>query len=212
MQHAAVITMLTDFLLAVVAAACAGLLGYSIRRRRRLQASMAWWAGGFAAVAVAAIAGGLYHGVGEQAGVGLQSTLWKLMVYAVGAFNFAALMGSIVGCVSGETRFRFMSLNVAVCLIYAVWMMTHDSFHYVVYDSAFAMLGVLGLHAAYGHREPSTPWMIAAVVVSAFAAGVQVSGLGIAWLGHNDIYHLIQIAGLYLFYRGGTLLSDRGMA
>jgi len=138
--------------------------------------------------------------------------LWKLTLFAVGAFNFAALMGSIVGCVSGETRFRFIALNVAVCLVYAVWMMTHDSFQYAVYDSVFAMLGVLGLHLAYGSREPSTPWMIAAVAVSALAAGVQASGLGIARLGHNDIYHLVQIAGIYLFYRGGTLLRDRGMA
>ena len=26
---------------------------------------------------------------------------------------------------------------------------------------------------------------------------------------HNDLYHVIQIVALYLFYRGGALLVDR---
>ncbi len=38
----------------------------------------------------------------------------------------------------------------------------------------------------------------------------QRSGMALAeWFNHNDLYHLIQLIALYLFYRGARLLQDR---
>jgi hypothetical protein len=209
MEAAAALSMLTDYLLAIVATVCALRLKYRLPHRRQL--SISWWAGGFAALALAAVAGGTYHGIGAALGPEASAALWKLTVYAVGVFNFAALMGSTVGCVGGQRRSRLISLNVALLLVYAVWMATHDDFRYVVYYSAAAMLGLFLLHLVYGKREASTPWMVAAVVVSAIAAVVQAQGIGLLALGYNDLYHLIQVVGVYLFYRGGTLLRDHGL-
>ena len=46
--------------------------------------------------------------------------------------------------------------------------------------------------------------------VSFAAAGVQVSGLDLhQHFNHNDLYHVIQLVGLYAFYRGGLMLTDR---
>jgi len=50
-------------------------------------------------------------------------------------------------------------------------------------------------------------WMLAAAVVSALAAAVQASGFSLhQHFNHNDLYHVIQIAALWLFYRGARLL------
>ena len=47
-------------------------------------------------------------------------------------------------------------------------------------------------------------------MVSFVAAAVQVSGVAIhQQFNHNDLYHVIQMGGMYLFYRGALLLTDR---
>ncbi len=48
---------------------------------------------------------------------------------------------------------------------------------------------------------PHTNWIIAGAVVTAIGFGLQRSPLRV----HNVAYHLVQIAGLYLFYRGARL-------
>ncbi len=42
------------------------------------------------------------------------------------------------------------------------------------------------------------------------AALAQASGVALhRHFNHNDLYHVIQMAALYAFYRGGALLVDR---
>lgn len=48
---------------------------------------------------------------------------------------------------------------------------------------------------------PHTRWIIAGAIVTAIGFGLQRSPLRV----HNVAYHLVQIAGLYLFYRGARL-------
>jgi hypothetical protein len=53
-------------------------------------------------------------------------------------------------------------------------------------------------------------WLIAGVLVSLVAAIVQARRLAPhRHFNHNDLYHVIQMAALYAFYRGGALLVDR---
>ena len=53
-------------------------------------------------------------------------------------------------------------------------------------------------------------WIIGGVLVSFGAAGIQQSGIALhQHFNHNDIYHVVQMAGVYLLYRGARLLRDR---
>ena len=53
-------------------------------------------------------------------------------------------------------------------------------------------------------------WLIAGVLVSLVAGIVQARRLALhRHFNHNDLYHVIQMAALYAFYRGGALLVDR---
>lgn len=77
-------------------------------------------------------------------------------------------------------------------------MLFHDDFIWVIADtgSALAIVGALHLWRFNG-------WMLAGAGVSVAAALAQASGLALhRHFNHNDLYHVVQIAALLLFYRG----------
>jgi pimeloyl-ACP methyl ester carboxylesterase len=74
------------------------------------------------------------------------------------------------------------------------------------------MSTLLFLHAwsAASRRDRASYWALSAIAVSAVAAAVQYFRVTLhQHFNHNDLYHLIQIAGMALFFRGGKLLRDR---
>jgi uncharacterized protein DUF6962 len=59
-------------------------------------------------------------------------------------------------------------------------------------------------------RDRSTTWLLAGVGVSLLGLAIQQSSLSFGpQFNHNDIFHTIQIAALWFFYRGAGLLEDR---
>jgi hypothetical protein len=52
-------------------------------------------------------------------------------------------------------------------------------------------------------------WIVTGVAVSALGALVQASGLAPhRHFNHNDLYHVIQLAAMFLLYRGARRLTD----
>lgn len=202
-------TMFTDYLLA--AAAAYG--GIRLEREGRLkrQTCMRLWAASFFATAVAALAGGTSHGFSSYLGPGLNAAVWKVTVYAVGLFSFFFLAGAIVASVAGPGR-RWLLLATGLKWAgFSIWMIWHDEFKYVIYDYVPSMLGVLLLqfHAYVRRRVAAAGWIASGIAVSFLAAAVQQGGVRPhEHFNHNDLYHVIQMLGGYLFYRGGRLLTD----
>ena len=80
---------------------------------------------------------------------------------------------------------------------------------YVLGLSSGCMVG--GIHAAYIQREDGTvKWITGGVVVTIIGLIVQRTGFRSHMdFNHNDIFHVIQIAAFYLFFRGASTLRDR---
>ncbi len=203
-------TLFTDYLLAALALLFAVRL---VRTGCRLrQTSILLWAAAFFASAAAAAAGGISHGLALYLGEFAHAALWKLTVYAVGIASLFLLSGAIFGSVTGSLRRWLLTVAVLKFLFYAVWMITHNDFIYVIFDYAPALLGVLILqvYGAFCRGDRSAGWLIAGILVSFVAAGIQASGLALHEnFNHNDLYHVIQMGAFYLLYRGGRLLRDR---
>jgi hypothetical protein len=70
---------------------------------------------------------------------------------------------------------------------------------------------IAGCHAAYITREDgSVKWIAAGIAVTAVGAIVQQTGFRHhSDFNHNDAFHVIQILGLYCFFKAATRLSDR---
>lgn len=187
-------TVLTDYLLGGVTAWLAVLLF----RSSASQKSRTSWAIAFWALALGAFLGGTWHGFSQNA------FLWKATLLAVGVASFAMVAGSAFAVLSGAARSILLWVAGGKLLAYAGWMLRHDEFIYVVIDTGIAFAVVAALHVWKWNGL-----LLGGVAVSVAAALVQASGLALhAHFNHNDLYHVIQIAAMALFYRGARRLSD----
>jgi hypothetical protein len=194
-------TLVTDYLLAGATA----WLCFLLFKHRDSQRSRFWWAIAFAALALGAFLGGTWHGF-LQSGL-----LWKATVLCVGMASFAMLVGS--ACATfGRTGFEERLRNTVIALatfklaVYSGWMLIRDEFIFVIVDTGFTFFAVALMHLWRLNR-----WILAGVAVSLAAALVQAGGFAPhRQFNHNDLYHLIQIAAMVLFYRGARRLTDAG--
>jgi len=186
-------TMLTDYLLGGVSAWMAFFLFTEKEISKKL------WAIAFAALAISAFLGGTHHGFAIEA-------LWRPTVLAAGVTSFGMLAGSAYATTAGTLRGILVSIAVVKLLAYWAWMLTHVEFKYVVADTGAAMIAVAALHLCF-FRNDFSKWVLGGVALSLAAAGVQAGGLALhKHFNHNDLYHVIQIAAMWLFYRGAKLL------
>lgn len=206
MSIAEPMTVFTDYALAAVGVTLALRLQAGADR----QVSRRLWAACFLAVAVAAVAGGTSHGWGPRMVEGERAALWLATYALVGLGNLLILAGAAVAAARGGVR---AALLLALALRFGIWLAfiaARPEFRYVIYDYAGTLLGLLVLAAwLVRHRRPGGGWIVAGVLVSLGGALVQRGGHGPSpHFNHNDLFHVIQTAGLYLYYRGGRVLRD----
>jgi len=209
MQITEPMTMLSDYLLAGFAV----LLALPLLRLGRMvsHASIRLWGFALLATAAGAVAGGSSHGFSLYLGTVGQAVAWKLTVYSIGLASLLMLTGSTIATVPRWLRQWLIAVAVIQFAVYAVWMLTHDEFVYVIYDYVPSMIGLVALHGYSWHsqRDVAAPWIIAGVAVSFAAAGIQQSGWSLhEHFNYNDMYHLVQMVALFLFYTGARVLRE----
>ena len=199
-------TVFTDYGLAAVGIA----LALKLRAREEGQTSRRLWAACFLAVALAAMAGGTSHGWGPRLGGASRAALW-LVTYGLGGLgNVFILAGAVVAAARGGLRDALIALVVVRFAVWFAFIATRPDFRYVIYDYAGTLAGLLVLAAWLARRRrPGGGWIAAGVAASLAGAAVQRGGKGLApGFNHNDLFHVVQAAGLYLYFRGGRLLAD----
>ena len=201
-------TVLTDYLLGIVLL----VLAWKALRQDRHDPQLArrLWAWGFVALALSALAGGTWHGFGGRMEGG--AALWKATVYLVGITDLLMLWGSAVAALGSRVRPWVVAACAAKFLFYAVFMLGHDEFRFVVYDYAPSMVAILLIHAVPGsfRNDPGARFILAGLVLSFVAALVQLARIAPhPRFNHNDLYHVIQIAACCVLYRGVIRLRDR---
>ena len=187
--------MLTDYALGGVS----GALGFLILKNHAVSARL--WSLAFFALAVTAFLGGTFHGFQV-------SWAWKPTVLAVGIASFGMLAGSACATTSGNVRRALLVAAALKLVFYEAWMLGHDDFIFVVADTASAMLAVAALHLL-ALDNPATRWILGGVAVSLIAAGIQAGRVALhQHFNHNDLYHVVQIAAMALYYAGARRMTD----
>ena len=199
-------TLLTDYVLAGVTA----WLAWSLFRARGGQRARALWALAFAALALAAALGGTWHGFAPSFAAIAVVPVWKATVLCVGVGSFGMLAGSAMSTTAGNARKTLLAVAAAKLAVYSAWMVGHSEYIYVIADTGAALILVAALHLRSAARDRASRWILAGVGVSVLAAGVQASGFALhRHFNHNDLYHVIQIVAMILFYAGARHLRDR---
>ena len=186
--------MATDYALAIAAVV------FSARVWRN--AGRAWGLM-FLFTAAGSFFGGTFHGIGPGYGAFLAAILWKATVISVGLASFFLLIAAV--------QHRLATLFAILLFVaYGTWMITHSSFLWVVIDYGVTYLIVAAVHAVFWirGRQAGSWWIVMSFVVSGLAAAIQQSRLLVGPLNHNDAYHLVQLAALWMLYRGAMLTTS----
>jgi hypothetical protein len=200
-------TVLTDYGLAALAV----VLAANLSLHADGQSSRRLWAASFVAVAAAAVIGGTSHALAPRLEDAARAALWRMTYGFVGLGNLFILAGAAV---AGAARARLRRwLIAAAALRFGVsfgFMVLNPDFRYVVYDYAGTLAGLLVLAAWLArHGRPGGGWIAAGVAASLVGAVVQRGGFDPSpAFNHNDLFHVVQGGGLYLYSRGGRLLTD----
>src|SRR5262249_33200638 len=144
--------------------------------------------------ALAAASVGFAIAIGRSLGPATRVSAWFWCAGFIAAAGAGAAGGTFhaIATESQEARWQLWTLSMASMGASGAFM-------------------TAGIHAAYVQRKDGTvAWLIAGIAVTLVGAAVLGAQFpGSAYLDQNGAYHLIQIAGLYLFYRCARTVHDR---
>jgi len=202
-------TMITDYVMGALAFVLAMRLLTDASAGRELSGRL--WAAAFVMTAIAAFAGGTYHGFIAWMPGPAGRVLWKATLLATGLGSACLLAAAMVAAVGGQLRALLVAVVLVKLLVYVWTIATRDQFVLVIADYGTALLAVL-LAAWFIRPSGLTPaawWLTAGVAVAVVAGVIQWAHLAPhVRFNHNDLFHVVQMASLYLLYRGGLLLRD----
>lgn len=199
-------TLLTDYLLGGLSATLA------VRMLRRgPRASRAWWATALASSALAAFAGGTYHGFLPWMPETVAAALWRVTMASIGVASFGAVLATSAGHLAVPSWTAIRAVASIKLATYLSWAMLDPAFLVAIADYSLAFLFVMWAHLRSWWRSGDRSALTVAmgVLVSFLAAGIQA--LGIApheSFNHNDLYHVVQMLGTWLLYNGAVSAAE----
>jgi hypothetical protein len=203
-------TVLTNVILAFLALAFAARVGYAaVADGNRAMFALA---GAFMATAIAALFGAVAHGVDPVTEPGVRKRFWRLALLATGV-----VAAAIVVCVAyfaarrGPVRDAILILAALKLLVYWTAVTIRPEFRFAAVDNAVALAALLAAVAYIDSRYSmrAAPWFVGAIAVSVAGGVIQAKRVGFhRHFNHNDVFHVVQMIALYLFFKAGMLLVD----
>ena len=203
-------TVLTNVVLAAVAFVLTVRLGYQASAEG-LKAAGAL-AGGFMATALAAVLGAAAHGMDPLVDPALRQRLWRGSLHTTGFIGVATVMSVAFFAARGSVRTAMLAFAGLKLLWFTVAIARRPEFRVAAadYGGALAILLVGAVYAWVRWSEPAMAWLIGGAVVTLVGGILQARRVGLhRHFNHNDLFHVVQMVALYMFYRGGALLVDR---
>lgn len=169
------------------------------------------WTGAFAACGVAALFGGTHHGFLPYLGSGAATVIWKVTLFSIGWAAFEAGMATVRTHLGASLQ-RPLTMLLAVQLaVYGVGVAGTDNFLIAIIDYSVIFCFVLVVHfrAWTRNHDQAAAWIAVGVVTSFAGAAVQAAGLAPhPHFNHNDLYHVIQMVGTWMLYRGASRTAE----
>jgi hypothetical protein len=193
-------TVITD---ALLGATCAVLGAHLFRRGLR------WWAAVFLFTSAGAFVGAVWHGWQRQLSPAFADSAWLMVLVSLGLTAFALEAAALarLRASRGLTRVGFGLAGLQL-LVYLAWIPGHRSYVWVAAGTGTAMLVALAVHVRCWRRthDAGAGWITAGLLTSLVAACLQAGGVSFhEHFNHNDLYHVVQLVGMGVLFRGATL-------
>ncbi len=159
---------------------------------------------------LAGLFGALTHGIGPHFAESIHTFIWRITLYCIGITSFFMLMGGLYHVVPFITMNWLKWLPLLGLIVFMILITRNDDFKTVIrfYAPAMLVLFLLMLYSYLKFNSDGTGLVMVSIVVAFAGAAVQQSGFAFhKHFNHNDIYHIIQMGGMYLLYRGAILLT-----
>lgn len=201
-------TAITDFLLGAVTFYFAWML--LARPASRRSRARVWWGIALAAAALAAWAGGAYHALLENTSATALAILWRMTALSIAVAAFALVPATASAFLPKAWRLPAIGAAALKAAAFSVAAFTTDNFLLPVLDYGISLLFVFVVTLLRRGTQPLPARLIlAGIVIAAAAAAIQQAGFAIhPRFNHNDLYHVVQIAANFAFFRGAYRLRD----
>jgi hypothetical protein len=167
---------------------------------------------GLLATSWSAVLAAVAHAIDPQRDQAQHDRAWRGALYTSGLIGAATVASVAYFTVTGAMRVLILLLAAAKLATYTITVTRRPDFRVAAadYGGALAMLLAGAAYAYIRWRAPAAPWLLGEVLVSLVAGVAQARQVAFhRHFNHNDLYHVIQLVAVYLFYRGGVLLVDR---
>ncbi len=166
----------------------------------------------FYMVAFTAFAGAVFHAIHPEHET-VRDFIWKLTMLGMGFSVFAMLMGTLYYLLPFDTVQLVKWGVTAIIFIFTIWIyFDHNLMNAVklYVPSGLFVIGVMA-YGWLGKEDPGAPWVFSGFLITLAGASFTVTKYGFhKHFNHNDIFHVIQIAGMYLIYRGTMMITNYG--
>ncbi len=162
-------------------------------------------------LALGAFLGGISHGFGPYFSPFWKDIIWKLTMWSIGVSTLFMLLAAFDVIMPFRTFEILRWIPTALLVIYIVVTWRHSEFINVIrfYVPSMVFVLVVMLYLYFAKSSISAGFVFLGIIISFIGAGVQVSGFSLhTHFNHNDLYHVIQMGGLWLMYWGVKGLSD----
>lgn len=199
MEIAEPVTTLTDYLVALAG------VGFGLLLLRERPGPARLFGLMFLATALAAAIGGSSHGFGPRWTEAQRDLAWLLTYGLLGLANLLILAGAVLAWAPRLYQVPLLGLLGFRLGVYAILLASHRDFRYVIYDFVATLVALAALALLGRARQPApVAATLLGVAVSFAGALLQNARIGLhEQFNHNDLFHVVEIAGMFCFYRAG---------
>jgi len=203
-------TVATNVVLAGLAFVLGARLAYGAAAGGSVSGS--FFALGMLAAAVASAFAAAAHGIDPRTGREQRERCWRASLYCLGFASGGTTASVAFFTARGSIRTAILVAAAIKLLVYLASVVRRPRFRIAAADHVGTLTVILAaaLYALVRWHAAGMGWLVAGVAASVVALLVQVTHIAFhRHFNHNDLYHVIEMVALYLFFRGATLLVDR---
>ncbi|MBN4081001.1 hypothetical protein JYT44_01415 [Caldithrix abyssi] len=143
----------------------------------------------------------------------IRDFLWKLTMLGVGFSVFTMLLGTLYYFLPFDTV-QYLKWGITVIVFaFTIWIyFDHDIINAVklYIPSALFVMGVM-IYGWLSKGDQGALWILGGFLVTIGGASFTVTKFGShIHFNYNDIFHVTQIVGMYLIYRGAMMITNYG--